>query len=85
MFFRVNHVNGTDYVHLVENVREGGRYVQRTIKTLGRRDEVEAQGLLDQFAVSAACHRRRTVVLSAFHKGGPAPSALQGLPNASVA
>lgn len=55
------------------DVREGGRHVQRIIKTLGRRDQVEAEGLLDQFAVSAARHTRRTVALSAFHKGELAP------------
>jgi hypothetical protein len=73
VFIRVKRVNGNDYVYLVENVREGGRHVQRIIKTLGRRDQVEAEGLLDQLAVSAARHTRRTVVLSAFHKGELAP------------
>ena len=38
VFIRVKRVNGNDYVYLVENVREGGRHVQRIIKTLGRRD-----------------------------------------------
>ena len=66
MFVRVKRVNGNDYVYLVENVREGGRHVQRVIKTLGRRDAVEAEGLLDQLAVSAARHSRPTLVLSAF-------------------
>jgi transposase len=69
VFVRIKRVNGQDCVYLVENVREGGRHVQRVIKTLGRRDQVEAAGLLDQLAVSAARHSRRTVVLSAFHKG----------------
>ncbi len=53
MFVRIKRVNGHDYVYLVENVREGGRHVQRVIKTLGRRDRVEAAGLLGQLAVSA--------------------------------
>ena len=73
MFVRIKRVNGHDYVYLVENVREGGRHVQRAIKTLGRRDQVEAAGLLDQLAVSAARHSRRTLVLSAFHKGELVP------------
>jgi hypothetical protein len=73
VFVRIKRVNGHDYVYLVENAREGGRHVQRVIKTLGRRDQVEAAGLLDQLAVSAARHSRRTLVLSAFHKGGLAP------------
>ncbi len=50
MFVRVKRVNGHDYVYLVENVREAGRHVQRVIKTLGRRDDVDAAGLLDQLA-----------------------------------
>ena len=73
MFVRIKRVNGHDYVCLVENIREGGRHLQRVIKTLGRRDQVEAAGLLDQLAVSAARHSRRTLVLSAYHKGEIAP------------
>lgn len=73
MFVRIKRVNGHDYVCLVENIREGGRHLQRVIKTLGRRDQVEAAGLLDQLAISAARRTRRTLVLSAFHKGELAP------------
>jgi hypothetical protein len=73
VFVRIKRVNGHDYVYLVENIREGGRHLQRVIKTLGRRDQVEAAGLLDQLAISAARHTRRTLVLSAFHKGELAP------------
>src|ERR1700757_3877625 len=47
MFVRVKKIGGYEYLYLVENVREGGRHVQRVIKALGRRDEVEASGLLD--------------------------------------
>jgi hypothetical protein len=73
VFVRIKRVNGHDYVYLVENIREGGRHLQRVIKTLGRRDQVEAAGLLDQLAISAARHTRRTLVLPAFHKGELAP------------
>ena len=41
MFVRVKKIGGYEYLYLVENVREGGRHVQRVIKALGRRDEVE--------------------------------------------
>src|SRR3954452_2867146 len=44
MFVRVKKIGGYEYLYLVENVREGGRHVQRVIKALGRRDEVEASG-----------------------------------------
>jgi len=47
MFVRVKKIGGYEYLYLVENVREGGRHVQRIIKALGRRDEVENSGLLD--------------------------------------
>ena len=47
MFVRVKKINGYEYLYLVENAREGGRHVQRVVKSLGRRDEVEASGTLD--------------------------------------
>jgi len=43
--------------------------VQRVIKALGRRDEVEASGLLDGLIASAARHSRRSIVLSSFYRG----------------
>ncbi len=69
MFVRVKKIGGYEYLYLVENVREGGRHVQRVIKALGRRDEVDASGLLDSLIVSAARHSRRTIVLSSFYRG----------------
>lgn len=53
----------------VENVREGGRHVQRVIKALGRRDEVENSALLDGLIASAARHCHRSIVLSSFYRG----------------
>ncbi|MGC8478284.1 MAG: IS1634 family transposase, partial [Acetobacteraceae bacterium] len=58
-----------EYMYLVENAYEGGRHVQRVIKTLGRKDEVEASGALDQLIASAARHSRRSIVLSRFYRG----------------
>jgi hypothetical protein len=69
MFVRVKKIGGYEYLYLVENVREGGRHVQRVIKALGRRDEVEASGLLDGLVASAARHSRRSIVLSSFYRG----------------
>ena len=54
MFVRVKKITGYEYLYLVENAREGGRHVQRVINTLGRRDEVEASGMLDSLIASAA-------------------------------
>ena len=51
MFVRVKKIGAYEYLYLVENAREGGRHVQRVIKALGRRDEVEASGLLDGLIV----------------------------------
>jgi len=69
MFVRVKKIGGYEYLYLVENVREGGRHVQRVIKALGRRDEVEASGLIDGLIASAARHSRRSIVLSSFYRG----------------
>ena len=69
MFVRVKKIGGYEYLYLVENAREGGRHVQRVIKALGRRDEVEASNLLDGLIASAARHSRRSIVLSSFYRG----------------
>jgi len=69
MFVRVKKIGAYEYLYLVENAREGGRHVQRVIKALGRRDEVEASGLLDGLIASAARHSRRSIVLSHFYRG----------------
>lgn len=69
MFVRVKKIGKYEYLYLVENAREGGRHVQRTVKALGRREEVEASGMLDALVASAARHSRRSVVLSAYYRG----------------
>ena len=69
MFVRVKKIWAYEYLYLVENAREGGRHVQRVIKALGRRDEVEASGLIDGLIASAARHSRRSIVLSSFYRG----------------
>ena len=69
MFIRVKKIGAYEYLYLVENAREGGRHVQRVIKALGRRDEVEDSGMLDGLIASAARHSRRSIVLSSFYRG----------------
>jgi hypothetical protein len=69
MFVRVKKIGAYEYLYLVENAREGGRHVQRVVKALGRRDEVEASGMLDALVASAARHWRRSIVLSRFYRG----------------
>jgi Transposase DDE domain len=69
MFVRIKKIGGHEYMYLVENAREGGRHVQRVIRALGRRDEVERSGALDSLVASAARHSRRSIVLSNFYRG----------------
>src|SRR5271170_3719409 len=69
MFIRVKKIGAYEYLYLVENAREGGRHVQRVIKALGRRDQVEGSGLIDGLIASAARHSRRSIVLSSFYRG----------------
>jgi len=69
MFIRVKKIGAYEYLYLVENAREGGRHVQRVIKALGRRDEVENSDMLDGLIASAARHSRRSIVLSRFYRG----------------
>src|ERR1700746_1325747 len=69
MFVRVKKIGAYEYLYLVENAREGGHHVQRVVKVLGRRDEVEASGLIDGLIASAARHSRRAIVLSRFYRG----------------
>jgi Transposase DDE domain len=69
MFIRVKKIGPCEYLYLVENAREDGRHVQRVIKALGRRDEVENSDLLDGLIASAVRHSRRSIVLSSFYRG----------------
>lgn len=69
MFVRVKRIGSYEYLYLVENVREGGRHVQRVVKALGRKDEVEASGALDALIASAARHSPRSIVLSRYYRG----------------
>jgi len=58
MFVRVKKIGAYEYLYLVENAREGGRHVQRVIKALGRREEVEASGLID--GLTRSMHEQST-------------------------
>jgi hypothetical protein len=73
MFVRVKKVSGYEYLYLGENVRDGGRHVQRVIKALGRRDEVAISGLLHGLIASAARDFIVLVQLLPGRTGGTAP------------
>ena len=44
MFVREKRIGPYTYVYLVETVRENGKTRQRTIHTLGRKEDVERRG-----------------------------------------
>ena len=69
MFVRVKKIGAYEYLYLVENVRDGGRHVQRVVKALGRKDELVDSDMLDGLIASAARHSRRSIVLSRFYRG----------------
>ena len=54
MFVRVKKIGPYEYLYLVENAREGGRHVQRVVKALGRRDQMENSDLLDGLILNPA-------------------------------
>lgn len=69
MFVGVKKIGAYEYFYLVVERSRGRRHVQRVIKALGRRDEVEASGMLDALVASAAKHSRGSIVLSSFYRG----------------
>jgi transposase len=60
---------GHRYLYLVESVREGKKVRQRTIKALGRKDVLAANGQLDRLVASIARHAERSVILSDIDAG----------------
>jgi hypothetical protein len=60
---------GHRYLYLVESVREGKKVRQRTIKALGRKDVLAANGQLDLLVASIARHAERSVILSDIDAG----------------
>lgn len=64
MFVVERVARGHRYLYLVESVREGKTVRQRTIKALGRKDQLAESGELDRLAISIARHAERTVILS---------------------
>ena len=56
MFFRIKPSGERRYLQIVENTRDGARTVQRVLATLGRVEELQADGRLDRasfFAVTS--------------------------------
>jgi hypothetical protein len=69
MFVREKTARGHTYLYLVESLREGGRVRQRTIRALGRKDALLANGELDRLIASLARHSERAMILSDMETG----------------
>jgi hypothetical protein len=54
MFFRIKPSGERRYLQIVENTRDGARTVQRVLATLGRVEELQADGKLDVLLRSGA-------------------------------
>ena len=69
MFIRSRKRGEHTYLQIVENYREGGKVIQRTIANLGRLDILVTTGSLDSLLRSGARFSERLAVLDAYEKG----------------
>lgn len=65
MFLRVKRTSGYEYLQIVESKREKDRIRQRVIGTIGRVEELEAKGQIDQLLKSLAKYSKRALLLLA--------------------
>ena len=69
MFFRIKPSGARRYLQIVENTREGTKTRQSVIATLGRVDELEAQGKLDALLRSGARLCETAMLVSSLRDG----------------
>jgi hypothetical protein len=69
VFFRKKVTKGYTYLHLVENRREGGRTRQRQLASLGRLDELQARGSLDELLRSGGKFAQSAAVIAGARNG----------------
>ena len=69
MFIREKTARGHKYLYLVESVREGNKVRQRTIRALGRKDQLLESGELDRIIASLARYSERSLILSEMEAG----------------
>lgn len=69
MFIREKTARGHKYLYLVESVREGSKVRQRTIRALGRKDQLLESGELDRIIASLARYSERSLILSEMEAG----------------
>lgn len=64
MFARIKRTGGYEYVQIVENHRQDGRVRQTVLATLGRRDQLQADGSLESLMASLARFAQRAVLIT---------------------
>lgn len=69
MFFRVKPSGERRYLQIVENTRDGARTVQRVLATLGRVEDLEADGKLDALLRSGARFSETAMLVSSLQAG----------------
>ena len=69
MFFRTKLSGGRRYLQIVQNTREGARTVQRVLATLGRVEDLQAEGKLDVLLGSGTRFSEAALLLSARESG----------------
>jgi transposase len=63
MFLRVKKSSGRQYLQIVESKREGTKVRQRVVGTIGRVDELQEKGHIDQLLRSLAKYSERALLL----------------------
>jgi Transposase DDE domain len=69
MFVRVKPAGGHQYLQIVHNQRRDGRVRQQVVGTLGRLDQLQAGGQVDQLLASLGRFAQESAVLSACRQG----------------
>jgi hypothetical protein len=75
MFFRIKPSGERRYLQIVENTRDGARTVQRVVATLGRVEELQADGKLDVLLRSGARFCETALLISSLQSGALETSA----------
>src|SRR5260370_33997838 len=75
MFFRIKPSGERRYLQIVENTRDGARTVQRVLATLGRVEELQADGKLDVLLRSGARFSETALLISSLQAGALETSA----------
>jgi DDE family transposase len=77
MFFRIKSAGERRYLQIVENRRDGERTIQRVLATLGRVEDLEADGRLDTLLRSGARFCETAMLISSLQAGALAAASSQ--------